>query len=154
MMLEYGAELVSITRGSPNLFNSTVPVEPVSDEVVVCDADTDVSLFIDGVQDEPTCASPMLQNIPPPPAGSKGCYLAPPQNECASGWTFQGNRFYPYCTPPIDWSGEGCPSPMTYEVPSRPCAECCYPSTAGVCAAGVQFLQRSDTPYYPYCKPF
>ena len=49
MTLTYDAELVSMTRGSPSLFNDTAPVEDVADEVVVCDEDSGVSLFIDDV---------------------------------------------------------------------------------------------------------
>ena len=60
MTLTCDAELVSVARGGPSFFNATGIVEEVAEEVVVCDEDSGVSLYIDDVRG---CPSPMTSAI-------------------------------------------------------------------------------------------
>ena len=91
MTLTYDAELVSMTRGGPTLFNASAPVEDVMEEVVVCDEDSGASLYIDDVS-SPTCPSPMLDvSQLPPELQYPQCYPSTSGSGCASGWTLEGS---------------------------------------------------------------
>ena len=98
MTLTYDAELVSMTRGGPTLFNASAPVEDVMEEVVVCDEDSGVSLFIDNASTG--CPPPLVAtNVP---AGM--CYTANNgrDTECPLGYSsisLCGGFFPNFCIP-------------------------------------------------------
>ena len=99
--LTYDAELVSMTRGGPTAANMTAAAEDVAEEVVVCDENSGVSLFIDDAPAAPSCPSPMLDSSQLPPELLPQCYPGPtPTGGCASGWTVEsGGIPVPYCVP-------------------------------------------------------
>ena len=76
--LTYDAELVRMVRGGPTAANMTAPAEDVADEILECDDDLAVSLFID---DADECPSPMMIVSPP----------AFPQTMCISSQWWCGN---------------------------------------------------------------
>ena len=100
MTLTYDAELVSMTRGGPTAANMTAAAEDVKEEVVVCDEDSGVSLYIDDVGG---CPSPMYSTLPPPvlgpTPGQQVCY--PGSGGCASGFKLENAPPDPYlvCMP-------------------------------------------------------
>ena len=88
--LKYDAALVRMTRGGPTAANMTAATEDVADEMLVCDDNSSVSLFIDdapGGCPSPMTSCPSLEYIgvlPPDPD-------KPPKQVCfptASGATF------------------------------------------------------------------
>ena len=99
MTLTYDAELVSMTRGGPTAANMTAAAEDVKEEVVVCDEDSGVSLYIDDVGG---CPSPMQATRPPPVPvgpGQQVCYPGFGRTlTCASGFTMvRGPGGIQYC---------------------------------------------------------
>ena len=94
--LTYDAELVSMVRGGgPTAANMTAPAEAVTEEeVVMCDEDSGVSLFIDDVKTSAQdCPSPMA------PAGLDARILCSASNlggttgqaSCADGFQLLGS---------------------------------------------------------------
>ena len=80
-----------MTRGGPTAANMTAAAEDVAEEVVVCDEDSGVSLYIDDVGG---CPSPMLSTLPlpvPVVPGQQVCYAElnwdATTPTCASGFT-------------------------------------------------------------------
>ena len=97
MTLTYDAAYVSMTRGGPTIAKRTAPAEAVMEEqVVVCDENSGVSLYIDDVSST-DCPSPMSPADLPRNlclAGNNGG--GPPNVDpfiaasCASGYQYFG----------------------------------------------------------------